>query len=202
MTTIYLIRHSEPLKKDIEIKNAKENILIENEKMPLSVSGEKLSEEISNDLEFSNLDVVWSSNYVRAMATAKYFASNNNLKINVSDKFNERVHGVISWSELPYDFELKQYSDENYKIGYGESKKEVRTRMFNELMDVLNSNKGKRIAIVTHSTAIAFLLSTWCEVVPDCYKFKDKVIFDGNWKYCEVFKLEFNDNELIDIKMV
>ena len=59
------------------------------------------------------------------MATVKYFASANNLKVNIVEIFNERIHGVDSWNELPQDFELKQFNDENYKVGYGESQKEV-----------------------------------------------------------------------------
>lgn len=95
-TTIYLIRHSIPFKEHIGAKNANESILIENEKSPLSIAGEKLAEEKSLQEEFKNLDIVYSSNYVRAMATAKYFASVNNLKVNIDESFNERIHGVDS----------------------------------------------------------------------------------------------------------
>lgn len=131
------------------------------------------------------------------MATAKYFASTNNLKVNIDESFDE------SWNELPQDFELKQFSDENYKVGYGESKKEVQTRMFNGLMNVINSNKGKRIAIISHSTAIAFLLKKWCEVYYDKdYKFNNLAFFNGKCEYLQSFKLEFKDNELINIKVV
>ncbi len=76
-TTIYLIRHSEPFKTHRGNVNAKESILLENEKAPLSIDGEKTAEQFSLLSEFKNLDVVCSSNYVRAMSTAKYFAYNN-----------------------------------------------------------------------------------------------------------------------------
>lgn len=144
-TTIYLIRHSIPFKEHRGTINTDETILIENEKSPLSIAGEKLAEEKSLQEEFKNLDIVYSSNYVRTMATAKYFASANNLKVNIDAIFNERIHGVDSWNDLPQEFELKQFNDENFKVGYGESQKEVQTRMFNGLMKVLNENKGKRM---------------------------------------------------------
>lgn len=203
ITTIYLMRHSIPFKEHRGTTNTNETILIENEKSPLSIAGEKLAEEKSSQEEFKNLDIVYSSNYVRAMATAKYFASANNLKVNIDEVFNERTHGVDSWSDLPQEFELKQFNDENYKVGYGESQKEVKTRMFNGLMKVLNENKGKRIAIISHSTAIAFLLKKWCEVYYDKeYKFNNNVFFNGKWEHLQSFKLEFKDNELISIKVI
>lgn len=203
ITTIYLMRHSIPFKEHRGTTNTNETILIENEKSPLSIAGEKLAEEKSSQEEFKNLDIVYSSNYVRAMATAKYFASANNLKVNIDEVFNERIHGVDSWSDLPQEFELKQFNDENFKVGYGESQKEVQTRMFNGLTKVLNENKGKRIAIISHSTAIAFLLKKWCEVFYDKeYTFNNKVFFNGKWEHLQSFKLEFKDNELINIEVI
>lgn len=70
--------------------------MIENEKSPLSINGEKIAEKWATNVEFNALDVVYSSNYVRAMSTAKYFAHNNNLKVNIDERFNERIHGVDS----------------------------------------------------------------------------------------------------------
>ena len=127
-TTIYLIRHSEPFKVHRGSVRTSETILMENEKSPLSINGEKMAESFANTEEFKNLDMVYSSNYVRAMSTAKYFASANDLKVNVDDRFNERIHGVDSWSDLPSDFEINQFEDENYKVGFGESQKQVQRK--------------------------------------------------------------------------
>ena len=49
----------------------------------------------------------------------------NNIKINILDELGERRLGISSWSEKPKDFERRQFSDEKYKIGDGENKKEV-----------------------------------------------------------------------------
>ena len=84
-TTIYLVRHSEPFKIHRGIEEVEEDILFANIKVPLSINGEKLAEIKSQNKEFENIDVVWSSDYVRTMSTAKYFAYRNNLKVNVSD---------------------------------------------------------------------------------------------------------------------
>lgn len=204
MTTVYLVRHAEPFKPHRGIEEINEDILFSNIKSPLSVDGEKMAEEKSKDKEFDNIDVVWSSNYVRTMSTAKYFAHRNKIKVNVSELLGERNHGIKSWDELPSDFEVNQFKDENYKIGDGESQKEVSERMYNKLMTIINENKGKRILIVGHSTATVYLLSNWCEVSYDGdYKFNNKKFFDGKWNYLETFKLTFDDNNnLIEIKNI
>lgn len=201
MTTVYLVRHSEPFKIHRGVEETNEDILFSNIKAPLSVDGEKMAEDKSKDKEFDNIDVVWSSNYVRGVGTAKYFAYRNNIKVNISSLLGERKHGIKSWDELPSDFEKYQFQDENYKIRDGESQKEVRERMYNKLITIINDNKGKRILIVGHSTSTAYLLSNWCEISYDSdYKFNKKTFFDGKWEYLQTFKLTFDDNNvLIDI---
>ena len=88
ITTIYLIRHSEQQK--IENKIVKEESQIDNEKIILSINGEKMAENISKLEQLKNIDVLWSSNYVRAIATAKYIANENKIDINIDEKLNER----------------------------------------------------------------------------------------------------------------
>ena len=99
MTELYIMRHSEPFKVHKGIEDVNEDILFSNIKTPLSVEGEYLANNLSKRGEFKNLDLVYSSNYVRAISTAKYFAYRNNLKVNVTDKFGERIHGVVKWEE-------------------------------------------------------------------------------------------------------
>ena len=202
MTTIYLIRHSKTLKVNNTLNN--DNLQIQNEKYCLSIEGEQIAKEKFNNEEFESIDVLYSSNYVRTIQTAKYLARKNNLEINVLDDLGERKFGIDSWDELPEDFERRQFLDENYKIGNGESQKEVRDRMYFNILKILNSNQNKRIAIVSHGTAISYLLKKWCdvEIVDDKleYSFHNNLLLDGYFDYCETFKLEFDkNNELISI---
>ena len=88
MTTIYLIRHSEGFQKLQGNILTKDSVQLINEENPLSVDGEILAKNISSNSEFKNIDNLFSSSYVRAMATAKYFAVNNNLKVNIDEKLN------------------------------------------------------------------------------------------------------------------
>lgn len=199
MNTIYFMRHSEPLK-PININND-DSLQVQNEKWGLTVSGEKLAEKKSQLNELANFDMVISSNYVRAISTAKYFTKN---KILIDENFGERKFGINSWDELPKDFGKKQFDDFNYKLPKGESINEVIEREYNSLINILNNYHDKKILIVGHSTALASLLSKWCEIdYTDGYKFNGKQFFDGKWNYCETFKLEFDDNnDLISIETI
>lgn len=88
-TIIYLIRHSEQLK----IKGkylSSENDQIKNEKIILSIEGERKAKELSEKEALKNIDVLYSSDYVRAIATAKYIANKNNIDINIDKRLGER----------------------------------------------------------------------------------------------------------------
>lgn len=204
MTIIYLIRHSKPMKVNNTLNN--DNLQIQNEKQSLSIEGEQIAQNKLNNIEFNNIDILFSSNYVRTIQTAKYLAKKNNLEINIVSDLGERKFGINSWDELPENFERKQFLDENYKISNGESQREVSNRMYSTIMKILNENKNKRIAIVSHATAISYLLKKWCNIniVDDelRYNFNNNVIFDGYFNYCETFKLEFDNNNLVNIENV
>ena len=196
MATIYFMRHSEVLKYN-NINNI-DSLQIQNEKWPLTEKGENIAKEKSRIEELQNFEIVYSSNYVRAISTAKYFTFD---KINIDERFGERKFGINSWDELPADFGERQFNDFNYKIGNGESINDVVKREEEALINVLNNNKDKKILIVGHSTALAALFSKWCKIdYTGPYTFNGKELFDGKWNYCETFKLEFdNDNNLVSI---
>lgn len=196
-TTIYLIRHSNS--KEIKLKR-RHTLLDCNKNTKLTKEGKVIARDFSKNKYLQDFDVLISSDYKRAIETALFFSKKHKI-YQINSMFGERIHGVNNFSELPKDFEKKQLSDENYKIGYGESQKEVRSRMYHALQDVLDSHKGKKVAIISHSTAITFLLLKWCKINElGEYVYNNKVFFNGEWKPCTSFKLTFNSkNELTDI---
>ena len=185
MTTIYLIRHSKPLKVNNEY--TKDDLQTQNEKKILSFDGEKIAQARFESCIFDDVDCVYSSNYIRAISTAKYVAEKNNLEINIVDELGERKFGISSWSELPENFERKQFLDENYKIGNGENQKQVSERMYSAITKILDANKNKKVVIISHATAISYLLKKWCniEIVDNKlrYLFNGKILLDGYFNY-------------------
>ena len=189
MTIIYFMRHSETLKYN-NVRN-NDSLQLQNEKWVLTKNGEEIAKEKSKIDELQDLDVVFSSNYARAIGTAKYFTEN----INIDERFGERKFGISSWDELPNDFGERQFNDLNYKIENGESINEVIKREEEALNDILDNYKEKKILIIGHSTALAALLSKWCKInYTGPYTYNNKEFFDGKWNYCETFKLVFDDN--------
>lgn len=193
MTEIYLIRHSEPLK-NLDYTNSKDNFQMQNEKRILTVNGELKALKLSHHIEMQNIDIIISSNYSRAISTAKYTALNNQKEIIIMDEFKERIYGDIKGDIK--EFEINQILNENLKFPNGESRNEVVKRINQGLNKVLNNHKNKRIAIFSHATAITFILMY---LIPK-YNL-DKSIIPGinyKWNAPEIFKLTFNEkNELI-----
>ena len=165
-TIVYLIRHSEKTdtKNFIGIYNTKDNKQLRTEKNMLSIRGEEKARKLSEQEEFEDIDVVYCSNYARAMQTAKYFAARNNLKLNIDERFNERTQGYPDLEKYPNQF-VMQYWDKDFKNPEGESQAEVNKRMTEAFWEVVNENQNKKIVIVSHGTAISFLLMNWCELI-------------------------------------
>jgi 2,3-bisphosphoglycerate-dependent phosphoglycerate mutase len=203
ITTIYLMRHSKKIDYKIDDKNNDEIQLI-NEKVILSVAGEKRAELYSNLDELQNVNYIVSSNYVRAMSTAKYIAEINKINLHINEEFGERKFGIDHWDELPDNFYDQQFYDDNYKIKNGESQRDVRERMYNAIINLLSQHKGERIVILSHKTAIIYLLRKWCNIEKNkSYSFNGLDFFNGNFQSPELFKLEFDDkNNLLSIRNI
>ncbi len=200
-TVVYFIRHSVRFKNTelIESYRTNQSELLKNEKIILSVTGERRSEILSNEEELQNIDVVYTSNCVRTLQTSKYLLEKQKLKVNIDDRFDERRVGIPNEDKVS-DWYTQQYIDENYKTVGGESQLEVRDRMYEALMEVVNANKGKRIAIFSHGYAITFLLLKWCELenINSNHilkiNFKGETIFNKRLNSPEVFKLILDSN--------
>ncbi len=132
---VYLIRHSEQLKNESNKININETEQIENEKIILIINGEKEAEKISKLDELKNIDLLWSSNYVRAISTAKYIAYENNIELNIDANFNEKKLGNLETLKKlgktkKFKYTTEQLLDENLTNIGGESRKETTERFF------------------------------------------------------------------------
>ena len=205
-TLIYLIRHAQPIKIELKNVNNNDDCQIQNEKQVLSLKGEKQAFELSKKDIFKNIDSVYSSKYVRAIETAKYIASENNIPILIDERLGERKLGV---EEKSKEFWLEQMYNENIKAIGGENQKEVRKRMIESIEDILKHEKGKKVAVVTHATAMTFLLMNWCKLenaILDGKKrklsFNNKIVIDDSFNTPEVFELVFDDDIIYSIKRI
>ncbi len=204
MTILYLIRHSLQLKNN-GITNTAETDQIANEKIILSIDGEKEAERISKLDELKNIDVIWSSSYVRAKQTAKYFAHENDLNINVDSNFDERKLGSIDdlkklEEKYTHTFTEEQLIDNSLKNTNGESMIEVKERMTKAINNLLNEYKDKKIIVVSHGAAIKFYLMNFCNLSEEIkLMYKDSILEVPS---PSIIKLTFDGNTLIDIKNI
>ena len=207
MTTVYLIRHSEPMRKLMGSYNAIDSNQLRNEKNILTPHGEELALALSKREELQNIDVLYSSNYARTMATAKYIAFNNEIEMNVDERLGERKFGHDS-TTIPGDFFKKQWQDMDYKYPDGESLNETKKRITECIDEIISNNKGKTICIVSHGTALStYFLNYFDFTGADSdqlhFNYNGEEIFDGWWNAPHMFKFEFDDNNhLIEFKNI
>lgn len=208
-TVVYLIRHSVRMKGEmIDTYNSSQSDLLRNEKIVLSVSGERRAEILSREEELQNIDVLYTSNCVRTLQTAKYMMYSQNLKANIDSRFDERRVGT-DFSLNVSDWVVLQYTDSNFRPLGGESQEEVRNRMYEALEEVVSANKGKRIAIFSHGLAITFLLLKWCHLDSVSldrklvFSFRGREVFNKRINSPDVFKLVFDDdNNVLSIENI
>jgi broad specificity phosphatase PhoE len=186
--------------------NTTQDKLILNEKIILSSDGESRAKLLSEKEELQNIDVVYASNCVRTLQTAKYIIEKQNLSVTIDDRLDERRVGIPNDDIYPDWFE-RQYKDENYKTVGGESQKDVRNRMDEAITEILKQHKDKRIAIFSHGYAITFYLLKYCKLTnltdkKFTFEFNNKIIFDKKINAPEVFKLTFDNEELMSIESI
>ncbi len=204
-TIIYLIRHAETVQEN-GIRNANENSQMINEKEILSVHGEKQSQKLSENIELSHIDIIWSSSYARAKATAKYIASKNNLPINIDSSLNERKLGNLKElgefmkDKKTRDPSQEQLLDRNFKTSDGESAEDTRQRMTKFFDKILQEYNWKKIAVVSHGGSIKFFLLNWCKVNEDVKLVYKNTVLDIT-SPC-LLKLTFRENELLNLEQI
>ena len=154
-TIIYLIRHAETVNEN-GIRNTSEDSQLINEKEILSVEGEEQAKKLSNNKELQNIDVIWSSSYTRAKATAKYIANINNLPFNLDNDLSERKLGNLKElgefmkDKSTRDPSQEQLLDRTFKTSDGESAEDTKERMTKFFDKILKEYEGKKIAVISH----------------------------------------------------
>ena len=204
-TIIYLIRHAETIEEN-GIRNTNEDSQMINEKEILSVQGEEQSKRLSENIELNNIDVIWSSSYTRAKATAKYIANTNNLPINLDSNLSERKLGNLKElgefmkDKSTRDPSQEQLLDKKFKTSDGESAEDTNQRMTKFFNRILKEYEGKNIAVVSHGGSIKFFLLNWCKVNEEVKLVYNNTVLDIT-SSC-LLKMTFRKNELVNLEQI
>jgi len=156
-TRLYLIRHGQ------SAGNA-EGRFGGHGPTPLSRLGQEQAAKTAKVLAKEGINVIYSSDLLRAVQTAEPLAELLGLKVNVSEAFRERHVGVLegltfdeSKSAFPADYYALVNRNIHHVITDGESYRHLLKRITAKLNEVLTQHAGERIAIFSHTGAICFL---------------------------------------------
>jgi len=201
-----LIRHSAPF---VDIDNYEDYKNVKwcnyNRNMILSVKGEENAKKLCNVEELKNIDDIYASDSFRAIGTAKYISEQNDLKIKLDSRINERDFGVERIADLPDNFNKLSFDNKNFKINKGESLNNVDNRFKSFINDILDTNSSKFV-IILHGIILLSYLETICNDFKFDgknfdIKFKNNIILNGIPKNPSIYKIEFNENrEIINVE--
>ncbi|RMG00112.1 MAG: histidine phosphatase family protein [Acidobacteria bacterium] len=155
-TKLFLIRHGQ------SEKNA-ERRFGGHSATPLSPLGRKQALATARALYKERIDVIFSSDLLRAVQTAEPLSDLINIPVNEKVAFRERDVGVLEGLtfeeasvKYPRDYQALMSRDFKYVITNGESYAQLLKRVRDELEKILNEYEGKNIAIFSHTGVICF----------------------------------------------
>ena len=199
--TLYLVSNSMVL----------ENILYETDETveekrvnrPLSIEGEKCAVKLVKKID---ANVIYSSDYASALATAKYYAEYRNLVININSFLSDAKIGKLGNRNIKM-LRFMQERDFDFKFNGGESLNEVSNRMNIAINRILKKNSNKNVVIFTHKRAIMGYLLKYLEQgfnLDDrlILTFNDKVIIDDIEKDIDIIKVEFNKEKVVNVDII
>lgn len=205
-TKVVIIRHGESL------GNAARRLLGHTD-LGLSELGEKQAESTAKALCEERIDIIYSSDLIRAYNTALPHASMRGLEVNTSRKLREIYLG--EWEGKSVEEVYNQYGDmydKDWLGGYGtfrfpngESTMEAGERFYAEVFEIASKNQGKTILIAAHGAVIRSFIAKVLEISPE--DIVEKLPFPTNASYsvlyfngagfrCSSFSM---DEHLIDV---
>jgi len=131
---------------------------------PLSELGVQQAEKTARLLAKEGVDIIYSSDLLRAVQTAEPLGKLLGIAVNATADFRERHVGVLegltfdeSRDAHPKDYYALINRNINHVISGGESYRHLLRRAAAKLNEVLRENAGARIAIFSHTGAICYL---------------------------------------------
>ena len=180
---------------------------LEKKKMtrPLSIEGEEIAKRLSLLEIFKHTNVIYSSEYSGAIATAKYLSNTLNKQINIDEKLNDCKIGELGNKSLKM-VSFMQEHDFDIKLNNGESLTEVGNRLKSIIQNLLYTNLEK-VALFTHRRSILGYLTIVAKTGYNLddnlvVEYNENVIYNDSFKDADIIELDFDGRDLVDIKVV
>lgn len=182
-TYIYMVRHGDSPKRGNERTR------------DLTEKGKLDAQRITSILKDEEINTVISSPYTRSILTVEPLAKQVGQEVLVFEDLKEKIFSGenerISDKEL-FPLLKKSFSEPNFSLLGGESNTECQNRAIKVLKKLLNIYQGQKVAIGTHGVVMTLMMGY--------YDSKCNLNFLLHTSKPDIYKMEFNEQELVDIK--
>lgn len=195
MTDLYIIRHCEA---EGNVKRFFQGV----SDCDISECGKKQLGLLAERFKDIEIDAIYSSPLIRAYRTAEAVNKYHNLPININEKLIEINGGEIEgicWEDFPVTRPVLEYhwnmEPHLFHPQGGEAMSSVYKRCWEAVMEILEENKGKKVAITSHGCTIRNIM---CHAQGKPIEQLNTVDWADN---TGIFLLKFKDEGLPEIKM-
>ncbi|MDI6602934.1 MAG: class I tRNA ligase family protein [Patescibacteria group bacterium] len=197
----YLYRHGHSLRQEKKVVSC----WPEKSLCPLTEKGEKQVLEIAKKLKNKKIDLIFSSNLLRAKQTAEILSKETDAKIIFDKRLREINVGIFNNQnpKLFWNYILTKKNPYLVKAPKGESLTDLQRRVYDFLKKIDKKYQGKNIIIVSHELPLTVLENTlkgWSikEIIEWRKKNREKLIKTGQERKIEFKKLPFNKKMELD----
>ncbi|QSF42563.1 histidine phosphatase family protein [Paenibacillus tianjinensis] len=184
-TSIYMVRHGESPVNESS-KNERTRGLTE--------KGKRDAHQVTELLKQEDIEVFVSSPYLRAILTIEDLAGVSGQEVQLYEDLKERIF-LNEDIRLP-DEELvplleRSFIDPDFSLPGGESNAGCQNRAVAVVEELLMNYDGRKIALGTHGAVMTLIMNH--------YDNKYDLNFLLNMSKPDVYRLDFNGNELVDV---
>ena len=175
MTTLLLARHGETeWNRELRIQGSSD--------IELNALGRQQALELAEELAGIPLDAIYSSDLIRARATAEAVAATHGLEVREDPRLRERSFG--SWEGLTRD-DISALPEGSHHDG--ETDDEVRERVLEAVQAIADAHPGEQVLVVSHGGALNAL---WHHALGERVE---------RWANCAVYKLAVRDGAYVAV---
>jgi 2,3-bisphosphoglycerate-dependent phosphoglycerate mutase len=197
-TNVLLIRHGQS-------KGNAERRFGGHTSTPLSVRGHRQAELTARTLKSESLTAIYSSDLARAIETARPLSQLTGLPINGTNAFRERSVGVMEGltfedaaQQNPEQYAALLRRDFEHVLTGGESYRQLLDRAWQKLDEIIEQNRGGKIAVFSHTGTICILALHLMGAL-DSPELKPVWISSGN---CGITRFELRDDGFVRVLTV
>jgi broad specificity phosphatase PhoE len=198
VTNVLLIRHGQS-------KGNAERRFGGHTATPLSARGHRQAELTARTLKSESLTAIYSSDLARAIETARPLSRLTGLPIHDTNAFRERSVGVMEGltfeaaaQQHPEQYAALLRRDFEHVLTGGESYRQLLDRARQKLDDIIEQNRGGKIAVFSHTGTICILALHLMGAL-DAPDLKPVWISSGN---CGITRFELRDDGFVRVLTV